>query len=71
MAQFPRVVDVEVHANWAVVKPGDTLVVAVNLDRLLTEQEAEAAKTRLEAELPGVKVVVVVANSLAVYKPEK
>jgi hypothetical protein len=51
----------------ALVRPGDTLVVAVN--RRLTMEDANAYTDALRERLPGVEIVVVDACQLAVYRP--
>lgn len=71
MAQFPKSVDVEFFPNFATVRPGDTLVVAINIPRPMTEQEADDIRERLQEQMPGVRAVPVVAAALAVYRPEK
>lgn len=50
------------------VRPGDTLVVAI--DQHYSSQEMVAFKERFEQRLPGVKVTVVTARQLLVYRPE-
>ena len=56
VAQFPRELEFNANVNFATVHPGDTLVVALNLKRPLTEQEAEDIRERLQGALPGVRV---------------
>lgn len=65
-------VELEVHTiiSAVTVRPGDTLVVAVNLARPLTDQEADDIRRRLETVLPGVSVEPVVASALVVYRPD-
>jgi hypothetical protein len=65
MARLPPV-ELEVHASFALVRPGDTLIVGTS--RLLTVQEHSDWKARLEADLPGVKIVLTEASGLAVYR---
>ena len=52
----------------ACVRPGDTLIVAI--DQHYGPQDMVAFKERLEERLPGVKVTVVTARQLLVYRPE-
>jgi len=68
MAQFPRQIDLEVNTSWATVRPGDTLVIAV--DKKFSDAEADDMKMRLQELLPRVMVIIVPANQLAVYRPE-
>jgi len=68
MAQFPREIDLKINTSWATVRPGDTLVVAV--DKKFTEAEADDMKMRLQELLPRVMVVIVPAAQLMVYRPE-
>jgi hypothetical protein len=65
MAGLPPV-ELEVHASFALVRTGDTLIVGVS--RLLTIQEHSDWKARLEKDLPGVKIVLTEASGLAVYR---
>ena len=71
MAQFPKEIELEVHAtaSWSIVRPGDTLLVAVNKE--FSMQEAEDIKIRLQELLPGVMVLRVQASQLMVYRPDK
>lgn len=52
----------------AIVRPGDTLVVAHPVQ--LTEQQADIIKHRIKNRLRGVEVVILHANQLAVYRPD-
>ena len=52
----------------AQVRPGDTLVVAI--DQHYDARAMAAFKERLEERLPGVKVTVLTARQLLVYRPE-
>jgi hypothetical protein len=51
----------------AIVRPGDTLVIAVA--RPLSMDDWEEWKSRLTKVLPGVEFAIVQANALAVYRP--
>lgn len=53
----------------AIVQPGDTLVVAVAAGSAATAEAVNDFTERLGGSLPGVKIVVVAANALAVYRP--
>jgi hypothetical protein len=52
----------------AIVRPGDTLVVAY--PRQLSVEQADTIKARIKDRLPGVEVVIIHANQLAVYRPD-
>jgi hypothetical protein len=49
-----------------VVRPGDKLV--VRLSRDVTYEQAHEFKARAEAKLPGVEVVIICADEMAVYR---
>lgn len=68
MAQFPREIDMQINTSWATVRPGDTLVIAVQKN--LSRAEAEDMRDRFQELLHGVMVIVVPANQLLVYRPE-
>jgi hypothetical protein len=50
----------------AVLRPGDTLVIAVSQ---ATAEERDRWSELVADHLPGVEVVIVVGNALAVYRP--
>lgn len=50
------------------LRPGDTLIVRVRPE--YTHEEFSHLKGGIEAELPGVRVVVVAADQIAAYRPE-
>lgn len=54
----------------AVVRPGDTLVIAVDPDSLMDQEAVNEVTRDLREHLPGVKPVFVTANGLAVYRPD-
>jgi hypothetical protein len=68
MAKIP---DIEVGVKWmaAILRPGDTLVVAVDSDRPLSFDEVEDYRRHLEALLPGTRAVIIPAAALAIYRP--
>jgi hypothetical protein len=51
----------------AIVRPGDTLVIAVA--RPLSMADWDVWKAQLTKVLPGVEFAIVQANALAVYRP--
>lgn len=57
-----------------VVRPGDTLVVRIDLSHVSTRQQFDELVDRIvgqiEERLPGVKVVVVAADQLVIYRPD-
>ena len=58
----------DINFYSAVVKPGDTLVVAMaNLQHV---KDADEVTAHLEKLLPGIRVVVVAANALAAVRPD-
>lgn len=58
----------DINFYSAVVKPGDTLVVAMaNLQHV---KDADEVTAQLEKLLPGIRVVVVAANALAAVRPD-
>jgi hypothetical protein len=61
-------VEVELQSA-AVIRPGDTFVVATN--RPISMAEADRMKDELGFKIPGVHIVIVPANALAVYRPDK
>jgi hypothetical protein len=68
VAQFPREIELQVNTSFAVARPGDTLVIAV--DKKLNMQKVEDMKMRLQELLPGIMILVVEANQLMVYRPD-
>jgi hypothetical protein len=58
----------DINFYSAVVKPGDTLVVAT--PTLRNRAEADELSKELESCLPGIRVVVVCAYSLAAVRPD-
>jgi len=69
LSNASQTVSLELNST-AVIRPGDTLIVAVDntdLTRERIEEYADHIKRGLGDE---VKVMVVVANHLAVYRPE-
>jgi len=56
-------VEIDVHANVGVVRPGERLVIAVSRMPKPAEQE------ELRMRMPGVDAVFVEANALVVYRP--
>jgi hypothetical protein len=67
MAKQEIAATVQVEAT-AVARPGDTLVVALGHEASLEDIREVAGE--MERRLPGVKVLVVNANALAVYRPD-
>lgn len=61
-------VDLAEIDHGVVVRPGDTLVIAVS--RITTPEQVERLKEGVAEHLPGVQAVVVEANQLAVYRPK-
>jgi hypothetical protein len=53
--------------EWAVVRPGEILVLRYDSD--LTAEEAWAIRRRLDEWLPGVKTAVVAADKITVELP--
>lgn len=51
-----------------VVRPGDTLI--VRYDPKLTMQQVAGIKEQIESRLPGVSVLVLGCDGLAVYRPD-
>lgn len=51
-----------------VVRPGDTLI--VRYDRTFNADEAQRVKDKLRERLPGVDVLVIGCQQIAVYRPE-
>ena len=68
MAEFPKEIEVEVKWMAAILKPGDTLVVAVT--QFLTNEEADRGARWLEEILPGIKAILIQGSALTVYRPE-
>jgi hypothetical protein len=68
MAKTTATIGIRLEST-AIVQPGDTLVIAV--DQGTTTAEIEEFGARIEERLPGVSVLVVIANSLAVYQHEQ
>lgn len=66
--------EVEVHfkpvIDGPVIRPGDTLVVRVDLSRRWTQEQADRVKAELKERLPGVDVLIVAADQLVIYRPE-
>jgi hypothetical protein len=64
-------IDVELRLSAAaVVRPGDTLVVATA--HRLSDAECHELRERVESLLPGVRVALVAqCTGLAVYQPDK
>lgn len=60
-------IEVEVHASVGVVRSGDKLVIALPGDP--PQAEVDDIRERMAADLPGVKVVIIPANALMVYRP--
>lgn len=52
-----------------VVQPGDTLIVGISGG--LTDQEADNLRDAVQAFLPGLRVAIIEANQLMVYRPAK
>lgn len=69
MASTPSTIELELdmHANIGLVRPGDTLVIA--LDQPLSKADAEQREADIAARLPGVRAVFITGNSIAVYRP--
>ncbi len=65
MAVTPSM-EIDIHANIGLVRPGDKLVVAVG--RRMSQAEVAEGTERLEAQLPGVEIVFTEGESLAVYR---
>lgn len=61
-------IEIETVLNWATVRPGDKLLIAVKDN--LNMQEAEDIRTHLEGLLPGVKVIALPARQMMVYRPD-
>lgn len=57
--------------NAVVVRPGDTLVLGIAVGRNVTLDEVKVIEERTTARLPGVRVVVVPADCMAVYRPDE
>jgi hypothetical protein len=53
----------------AIVHPGDTLVVGYP-DKNISQAEADEMQARMEALIPEVRVIIIPASSMAVYRPE-
>jgi hypothetical protein len=69
MADRTLTVDTRVELASAVtVRPGDTLLVAV--DRPLSREQAEQYAASLKERMPLVQICVLEAAQLAVYRPE-
>jgi hypothetical protein len=56
-------------AESVIVRPGDTVIFRVN--RHVTPKDIDEFKAQLEERLPGVNVIVVAADGLAIYRPEQ
>lgn len=70
MAQIPGKLEVEIETTikHAILKPGDTLVIAT--DEEWTAEEADNCISRIHEMTGGkVRVVVVRAHTLAVFRP--
>jgi hypothetical protein len=59
----------ESHAEMAVIRPGDTLIVRVSRD--VTAEAAADYRAKLEDRLPGVDILVLAADGIAVYRPRQ
>lgn len=57
----------DINFYAAVAQPGDTLIVAA--PNLRFDKDAAELVTRLELLLPGIRVVVVPAGMMAIYRP--
>jgi hypothetical protein len=57
----------ESHVETAVVRPGDTLI--IRLARSVTAETAADYRAKLEDRLPGVDILVLAADGIAVYRP--
>lgn len=62
------VTDVLTYWTGFVLRPGDTLIVRVSPD--ISNESYGELLSALKKELPGVTVVVVVAEQLMAYRPE-
>jgi septum formation inhibitor-activating ATPase MinD len=60
------VTDINFYA--AVAKPGDILIVAV--PDVNSRRDADEVAGELEKLLPGIRVIAVCAQSIAVYRPD-
>lgn len=71
MAQSPKAIHLDVKANFSIVKPGDTLVVALkNPERYAQEQVREISEG-LRTFLPdNVKVILIPESEMVVYRPD-
>lgn len=69
MGGTPEPVELEigVHANIGLVRPGDKLVIGVS--RPITNDHVKDYEAYVARHLPGVEAVVICADSLAVYRP--
>jgi hypothetical protein len=54
--------EIDAHVNVGIVRPGDKLVIAVS--RLPDEDEI----AYLQAQIPGVEIVPIMASALVVYR---
>lgn len=58
----------EAISNAVIVRPGDTLIVRIQPD--ISRQRFEEFADSIKARLPEVKVVVLAAEQLLVYRPD-
>jgi hypothetical protein len=59
-----------VVASTAIVRPGDTLIVAVG--HTLTRKQADEIKDMIKARLAGIEVVILgQVSGIAAYRPEE
>lgn len=69
MADATRTISVEAEFTGLTVRPGDTLL--VRYSRAVSMENAERLKAKLKERLPGVDVLIVEADGLAVYRPDQ
>lgn len=55
-------------AEGVVIRPGDTLIVRV---ARIQQDQAIALKAALEAKLPGVQIIAIGCDELAIYRPDE
>lgn len=59
--------------NGVVVRPGDTLIIAMGDGRLMTDEDAERMRRELRAHIPMSVGIAVIEGAVgfAVYRPDE
>lgn len=63
--------NLESIAEAAIVRPGAKLLIRVDTKALPSVEQMSEMKRRLEEELPGVEVLIIGCDQLAVYEREE